>query len=29
MAGKVPQKIIDQRVDAVKKVQKQTLSHLN
>jgi len=29
MAGKVPQKIIDQRVDAVKKVQKQILSRLN
>ena len=29
MAGKVPQKIIAQRVDAVKKVQKQILSHLN
>ena len=29
MAGKVPQKIIDQRVDAVKKVQKQILSQLN
>jgi MiaB/RimO family radical SAM methylthiotransferase len=29
MAGKVPQKIIDERVDAVKKVQKQILSHLN
>jgi MiaB/RimO family radical SAM methylthiotransferase len=29
MAGKVPQKTIDQRVDAVKKVQKQILSQLN
>jgi hypothetical protein len=29
MAGKVPQKIIDERVDAVKKIQKQILSHLN
>jgi MiaB/RimO family radical SAM methylthiotransferase len=29
MAGKVPQKTIDQRVDAVKKIQKQILSHLN
>ncbi|MBW2429654.1 MAG: MiaB/RimO family radical SAM methylthiotransferase [Deltaproteobacteria bacterium] len=29
MAGKVPQKTIDQRVDTVKKVQKQILSHLN
>jgi tRNA A37 methylthiotransferase MiaB len=29
MAGKVPQEIIDQRVAAVKKVQKQILSHLN
>jgi MiaB/RimO family radical SAM methylthiotransferase len=29
MAGKVPQKTIDQRVDAVKKVQKQILTHLN
>jgi MiaB/RimO family radical SAM methylthiotransferase len=29
MAGKVPQNIIDQRVDTVKKVQKQILSRLN
>ncbi len=29
MAGKVPQKTIAQRVDAVKKIQKQILSHLN
>ena len=29
MADKIPQEIIDQRVDTVKKVQKQILSHLN
>jgi tRNA A37 methylthiotransferase MiaB len=29
MAGKVPQKTIHQRVDTVKKVQKQILSQLN